>query len=202
MDELTEAARQFESFHPHSIRGSIDTFRHDSWQLLLTKPELCFRAALFLRCRLKMLSEPPVRYDTRISIGLGEVEDISEERISDSRGAAFLHSGKGLDALGGVTLGFSSPLRWFGQRTALARAVTPLLDSVALDWAPAESRAVSGALQGLTQEEIARRWPPKTDGGSISRQAVAKSLKRAHWPAVQQALRWAEEEILRALDRE
>jgi len=47
MEELRTAAEAFCEVYPESIVGRLDTFRHDSWQLLLTRPELALRAALF-----------------------------------------------------------------------------------------------------------------------------------------------------------
>ncbi len=202
MDRLAAAVSDFTAVFPDAVHGEIDTFRHDSWQLLLNRPELCLRAATFLRCSLKSLSTAGLHYDSRVSIGLGEVEEISP-RISDSRGAAFVSSGKGLDGMeGGATLAFSSPLQWFRGQNALPRAVVPLLDALVLEWSPGESRAVAGSLLGFTQERIAHQWPPKADGRPISRQAVTKTLKRARWRLAEEALQWVEEEIDRALRSE
>lgn len=196
MEILKAAAAAFAAQHPDAVVGRMDTFRHDSWQLLLEQPEFTFRAAIFLRTALKLESDANTKYDTRISIGIGAVEWISKRRVSDSRGPAFTRSGKGLDAMGGqcfaLDAGDESPdsLRSFGI------AAAPLLDCVVGDWTPAESRAVCGALRGLTQEEIARHWPPvgKT-GRPPSRQAVGDALMRAHWSTVDNVLRWFETEM-------
>lgn len=196
MEILKTAAATFAALHPDAVAGRMDTFRHDSWQLLLEQPALAFRAAIFLRAALKLQSDADTKYDTRVSIGIGVVEWISKRRVSDSRGPAFTRSGKGLDALGGKCFAFDAGDEAPGLLRSFAAAAVPLLDCVVGDWTPAQSRAAHGALRGLTQEETARLWPPigKT-GRSISRQAVGDALMRAHWNTVEDVLRWIEAEM-------
>ncbi|WP_373499426.1 hypothetical protein [Desulfococcus sp.] len=196
MEILRRAADDLAAGHPRAVVGPMDTFRHDSWQLLLEQPALAVRAALFFRTALKLESDAGAKYDTRVSIGIGPVELISTRRISDSRGPAFTRSGKGLDAMGGRCFAIDAgdgppePLK------CLAAAAVPLLDCIVGDWTPAESRAVNGALRGLTQEEIASLWPPVgTTGRPPSRQAVGDALARAHWRTVTDVLHWIETAI-------
>lgn len=193
MASLKAAADAFAGRHPGAVVGSMDTFRHDSWQLLLGVPALALRAALYLRTVLKRESDADIKYDTRVSIGIGEVEWISRQRISDSRGPAFTRSGKGLDAMGSRCFALDAGEADSGGMAALANAAVPLLDCVVGDWTPAESRAVHGVLNGLTQEEIARQWPPVgKNGRTPSRQAVGDALVRAHWSTVAEVLGWIE----------
>ena len=203
MERLKKKAVEFAEQHPNSVVGRMDTFRHDSWQLLLQQPALAFRTAVFLRTALKLKSDAGTKYDTRISIGIGKVELISKRRISDSRGTAFTCSGKGLDAMDRgrcltLVAGDEAPALWH----TFERGVVPLIDCVVGDWTPTESRAVYGALKGWTQEETARNWPPqeKTDK-QPSRQAVGDSLVRAHWSTVDAVLLWTETEITSMLQR-
>jgi hypothetical protein len=133
MERLRKMAAEFAEQHPNSIVGRIDTFRHDSWQLLLEQPALAPRIAVFLPSALKLQSDAGTKYDTRISIGIGKVELISKRRISDSRGPAFTCSGKGLDAMDGRCLvlvaGGDTPALGHG----LERGVVPLIDCVVGD---------------------------------------------------------------------
>lgn len=200
MDELRAAATEFGRLHPGSVVGEADTFRHDSWQLLLRNPELAFRAAVFLRVSLRVLSEGSDKYDTRVSIGVGGVESVSKGRISDSRGEAFALSGKGLDGMKkqGLVLAHGEGAD-AGPWPALGHGVVPLLDCVVGDWSPTESRAVVGALKGWTQEETARQWPPDDSGKRPTRQAVSDSLLRAHWNTVLSVLEWTESTVRQAL---
>ena len=199
MDRMKKMAGEFAEQHPETIVGRMDTFRHDSWQLLLEHPVLALRAAVFLRAALKMESDAKTKYDTRISIGIGRVESVAKRRISDSRGPAFTHSGKGLDAMDGQCLvlvaGGENPVLW----GVLERGLLPLLDCAVGDWTPTESRAVYGALKGWTQEISAKNWPrDEKTGKGLTRQAVGDSLMRAHWNTVDAVLLWVEKEIMKA----
>ncbi|NTU53213.1 MAG: hypothetical protein HGA97_05835 [Chlorobiaceae bacterium] len=194
MQELKSASTVFNATFPGAVHGEMDTFRHDSWQLLLDKPMLAFRAALFLRCVLKMNSSANIKYDTRVSIGIGGVESVVENRISDSRGTAFTISGKGLDGMKNALFvfdgAFTDPVLW--SETSLA--VVPLLDCVVSDWTPVESGVVSAALLGKTQAQTVDYLLSKR-GDAPTRQAVSDSLSRAHWGTVSGILAWVEEKM-------
>lgn len=196
MELLRTSATLFERCFPGTLCGSMDTFRHDSWQLLLSKPEQAFRAALFLRSALKMESDATTKYDTRISIGIGTVEYIATERISDSRGLSFTLSGRGIDTMKGASLALSISMELAEPWSDMTSAVIPLLDCIASDWTPTESRAVNAALLGLTQEESAARWLSKKKS-TPTRQAVGDSLIRAHWKSVNAVLFHAEKKVVK-----
>ena len=189
MQWLREAAASFGAMHPGSIYGELDTFRHDSWQLLMTSPAYSARAAVYVRASLKLHTEGKVKYDSRVSVGVGAVEAIAESRISDSRGAAFTISGKNLDAMERARLVFEAQ---GGEQAAVALlgdAVIPLLDCVVTGWTAREAHAIKGTLDGLTQEKVAELLPPnpRTEN-PVTRQAVADSLERGFWPTVYDAL--------------
>lgn len=209
MELLKKMANEFAKIYPSAVEGRMDTFRHDSWQLLLREPQLAIRAAIYFRAALKMQADAKTKYDTRISIGIGGVEFVSKRRISDSRGAAFTYSGEGLDKIKGrrsidkikgqhliFISGGGSATEW----QWIARGIIPLLDCIAGDWTPRESRAIYGALKEWTQEESAENWPPNEKTGKRpTRQAVGESLDRAHWDAVNEAISWVEKGIKQAL---
>jgi hypothetical protein len=199
MERLKKIAREFDQQHPNSVVGRMDTFRHDSWQLLIEQQALAIRLAVFLRAALKMKSDANTKYDTRISIGFGKVELISKRRVSDSRGPAFTNSGKGLDAMDGQRLSLITGDDEFVLWRGLNSGIIPLLDCIVCDWTPVESRAVYGALKGWTQEISASNWPPqKKTKKRPTRQAVGDSLVRAHWNTVDAVLLWIETEIKQA----
>lgn len=196
MELLRTSATTFEKHFPGTINGLMDTYRHDSWQLLLKKPEQAFRVALFLRSALKMESDARTKYDTRISIGIDTVEYIAEERISDSRGSAFTLSGKGVDTMKKSALALSIAIASDETWNEMIHAVIPLLDCIVTDWTPTESRAVNAALMDRTQEEIALQWISKKNS-SPSRQAIGDSLIRAHWKKVHSVLLLAEKKVIK-----
>jgi len=196
IESLKNTAMAFEEQHPDAIVGRMDTFRHDSWQLLMEEPALAVRTAVFLGSALKMRSDANRKYDTRISIGIGRVESISKRRIWDSRGPAFTRSGKGLDAMDGQCLTLIADPDKPVPRSGIERGIVPLLDCVTTDWTPVQARAVHGTLKGLIQEEIAKNWPlDRRTGEQLTRQAVADSLMRAHWKTVDAVLLSVEQEI-------
>ena len=75
------------------VKGKPEFFRGDAWQLLLTDPAMAMRVGILLRASLLAGGLA----DSRIAIGLGEVEQISSERVSLSTGQAFILAGKALD---------------------------------------------------------------------------------------------------------
>jgi len=187
---LKRRAGEFEKTFQGAIQGELDSFRHDSWQLLMKRPALAIRATIFLRASVKMESDATTRYDTRIAIGIGAVDSISRRRISDSRGSAFTLSGKALDGMDDERLAFASENGVAGD--CIAQGVIPLLDCVISDWTATESRAVYGALLGRTQEQSAAKWRVDQSDTRPSRQAVAKALHRADWANLERVLGWIE----------
>ena len=193
MEHLRQVSSEYADDSPNTVVGKIDTFRHDSWQLLLENHLLAFRVALLIRASLRMLSDAKTKYDTRISIGLGRVESVSKERISDSRGEAFTSSGKGLDSMTGQCIRLSTEYNDHSLWGSLKCGVVPLLDCIASDWTPTESSAIHGAFKGWTQEETALKWPKSNPNEKeITRQAVSDSLIRAHWSTIKDVLDWIE----------
>jgi hypothetical protein len=201
MEWLREGAAELGSLYTDAIVGRLDTFRHDSWQLLLARPALAFRAAIFLRASLKLHSDAGTKFDTRLSIGIGGVETISIRRVSDSRGPAFTLSGRMLDAMDHHRLAFGAERLPQLLVDALSQTATPLLDCLITDWTPTESRAVLGALKQWTQEMTAAHWPANPETGKrVTRQAVGLSLDRAHWGVIEHTLHWMEDRIEQALE--
>jgi len=189
MQWLRDAAGKLNDLHPHSIEGKLDTFRHDSWQLLMGKPFLCLRVAVYFRTALKLHSDKKAKYDTRISMGIGEVEMIAESRVSDSRGPAFTISGKNLDTMDRNRLVCEAQGEDSTDFALMGRIAVPLLDCVVSDWTPTEAHAVHGTLEGLTQENIAQLLPPNPrTGKAVTRQAVSDSLERGYWGTVENVL--------------
>lgn len=195
IERLKKTADDFSKLYSNAVIGRMDSFRHDSWQLLLGHPFLSLRAAVFLRASLKLKSDAQTKYDTRISIGIGTVESISKRRISDSRGPAFTSSGKEMDSMNGRHLAFSIGGNTSVFEEAIGYGIIPLIDCVIDDWTPTESQAVYGALKGWTQEEIANHWLHEKNGKKPSRQAVGDSLNRAHWSRVGAVMLWVETAI-------
>ncbi|MEQ9822978.1 MAG: hypothetical protein ABQ298_01190, partial [Puniceicoccaceae bacterium] len=79
--------RCFAEHHGDAVMGEFDVFRGDGWQVALTQPALCLRAAVFLRAAFRAHSKK-VDVDSRIGVGVGPVDRIVRERLSESNGLA------------------------------------------------------------------------------------------------------------------
>lgn len=152
--------------------GQIDFYRGDGWQLLMCEPAFSLRTALFLRAALLSRGQA----DTRVSVGMGTVENIDKKKISKSTGKAFEFSGTGLDKLtkrSYMTVG--------GDLTPqkLEISVFGLCDAIAQGWTKRQAEAVFLALQGFEQSNISKTMVPAT-----TRQAAANTINKANWPVI------------------
>jgi hypothetical protein len=191
MERIRELTRDFAELHPGSTVGKVDTFRHDSWQWLLADPALSLRAALFIRAGLRAFSKTKVEIDTRIAIGIGTIESISEQQISDSRGTAFTLSGRALDHMKNARLAYVEEEKATAKKSAMAAGIVPLLDCIVTKWTATQALAVSGALRGRTQEQTAENWSPCPGKKKRpTRQAVQEALQRAHYYPIEALLQW------------
>lgn len=179
-EQIRRAARETRKAFPDAVPLEIDIFRGDSWQLLLTDPGRSVRLALFLRCSLRAIAGRGRGVDTRIALGVGAVDFVPKDRVSEGDGEAYRASGKALERL---SSGRNPPGLGLEGATDDLAVVLRLIDALAQGWTARQARAVSGALRGWVQEKIAQEWPER-----ISQQAVTKHLGTAQWPAVEDAL--------------
>jgi hypothetical protein len=171
---------------PGLVKGKPEFFRGDAWQLLLADAAMALRVGVFLRASL--LSRGLA--DSRVAIGLGEVEEISDERVSLSTGQAFILSGKALDRM---TL-------YSNMTIEVAKSVGPLsdwlpvaghlCDSLIGQWTTRQAELVRAAINPNEpdSERIGQALKP-----SVSKQAVAKGLSGANWYVIREAVRLFEE---------
>lgn len=182
-ETLLAAVSELKAWKKGFVLGKSEFFRGDSWQVCLANPEWSLRAALFLRARLREKR----RFDTRVAIGIGEVERLVTRRISLSSGEAFSISGMALDRLPvqsslgivlGSNVGGESAAHWLPAIAALCAALVSQAK-------PRQSAVLALALLpvGLVQQQIAARIDPP-----VSQQAVHKALGGLHWQALQRAL--------------
>jgi hypothetical protein len=176
---LEKCSRDLDKVRDGLLRGSIDFYRGDGWQLLLTAPALALRAALLLRAELIAFK----KVDTRISIGVGAVRGVVGRRMSQSTGEAFQRSGQALeDTKRRDRLTISLPEGDREDQMWLS-VILCLCDALVQRWTSRQAQAVSGALRSLTQAEIATRCEPR-----VTQQSVAKALRAADWYAIEAAL--------------
>jgi hypothetical protein len=162
-------------------------FRGDAWQFVVGEPVMAVRATLFFRSSLLVHSnlEFDKKIHTSASIGFGSIKYLPSETSSAGGGKAYENSGKRIDKLRRRVPGMG--VSGLGETDLFLDSLLGVVDALARHWTALQAQAVSLALQGLAQGEIAKMWTPP-----ISQQAVHKHLFAAGWPAIEPALRWVE----------
>jgi hypothetical protein len=168
------------------VKGEPEFFRGDAWQLLLTDPAMAMRVAILIRASLRARGLA----DSRIAIGLGEVQRISSKRVSLSTGQAFVLAGKALDRMtrySNLTIGIPDSA---GPLSGWLSVAGHLCDSLIGQWTRRQAEMVRAAIHPKEPgyEKIGRRLRP-----AVSKQAVAKGLSRASWHSIREAVRLFEE---------
>ena len=187
---LRESTAQIAQIHPEIQTIGIEPFRGDAWQLLQSQPQYAFHTCFFFRAALKMHK----LLDTRIAIGMGLVDDVPNQSLAEASGEAFHLSGKGLDTLKKnrhMVFDFSASGLFTNAKDVpqgigdIINGAIFLASRMADKWSSNEARAVWGAIQGQTQEEIGKLWPPEP----IKQQSVRDALYRAGWDEIENCLK-------------
>ncbi|MFP3853091.1 MAG: hypothetical protein ACLFWD_02230 [Anaerolineales bacterium] len=194
--ELSEAERI--RFHdwlgqlPEELAGRLpgeggyqtDTFRGDSWQILVLRPGMSLRIVLFLRAWLRA-NYRQRKLQARIGVGVGRHELRSDLNLASEDGPAFRRAGTALEAsYRGSRLQVRLPSHLGAFAGEAFQAQFTLLDELSSQWTQKQAQALLGGLMGLTQEQTGNSWPE----GPISQQAIAQHWDRAGWTAIEEAL--------------
>ena len=173
---------------PFSVVQKPDIFRGDSFQCLLQKPEMALRSAVFIRGGLRTLQfYPSVKYDSRISIGIGTIDHTEKDEIDIKDGQAYRLSGHLLDSMKGrERLLFATP---WPQIDRELNAAAGLIDVLIEQWTPDRADAVLKSLNGKNQKEIANMH-------KISQPAVSKRLSGAGEWALKKYLEYFEKKVI------
>lgn len=179
---LIHAVNAVRRWKPGVVKGKPEFFRGDAWQLLLADPAWALRAGIFLRASLLAGGLT----DTRVAIGLGEVEVISSERVSLSTGQAFVLSGKALDRMTGYSSMTIEVPRSAGPLSDWLRVAGHLCDALIAQWTTRQAELVRAAVSPVEpgSEAIGRSLKP-----AVSKQAVSKGLNSANWHVIREAIR-------------
>ncbi len=176
---LRNVSNRLHKFFGNIAPLPVDVFRGDSWQMIISDPSVAFTVALFFRATLKYLLGSG-KFDTRVAIGVGTVDFIPGKHVSEGDGDAFRFSGDALESMDKhVRMHFVIPDK---EMERSINVVAHLVDAIAIRWTDKQALAVSGALQGLKQDEIAKLWRPP-----ITQQNVAKHLFKAGWRQIESA---------------
>lgn len=178
-----------------TFRGSVpldvDVFRGDSWQLLVTDPEKSLRIGLFYRAFLRAATATS-KWDTRMAIAIGTVDFVPGDGVSKGDGQAYRYSGKALEEMAkSSNICFRFPQMDVEESLDV---LVHLLDVLAINWSDKQALAITGALQGMKQEEIRSLWKPP-----ITQQSVNRHLQRAGWFPIEKAIEFFEKQLKKAV---
>jgi hypothetical protein len=171
---IAQTVEDFGRARPGAVVGKPDFFRGDAWQVLLCEPGAALRLAILICARLRAKDD----VNTRVSLGIGAVEHVFEERISMSTGEAFVLSGRALDGMSAYAdLACALPKR-AGVLSQWLPVVMLLCSGIVRSWTrrQAELVAVGLSLDNPTQEQIANSLERK-----VTKQTVQESLASAGW---------------------
>lgn len=183
---LVRAVEEVRGWKRGLVKGRPEFFRGDAWQMLLGDPAMALRVGVFLRASLRAGGLA----DSRVAIGLGEIDRPRSRRVALSTGEAFVLSGRALDKMtryANMTVEIAESA---GPLAAWLPVVGHLCDSLILQWTRRQAQMVRAAAHPREpdHEAVAKRLKPV-----VSRQAVAKGLNGANWYAIREAIRRFEE---------
>jgi len=151
-----------------------EIYRGDEFQIEVPNPENALLVAILVKARLRALKS-----DARMSIGFGD-KTHNAERISESNGAAFIHSGELFETLKKqkVTLALRAGDFSFDEKLNLMiQLALTFMDS----WLVQSAEFVALAIENpsLSQEELGQKL-------GINQAAVSRRQKRAQFDLVMQ----------------
>lgn len=184
MTSLGSSAAAIAAFAGADTRFS--RFRGDGWQLVLPSPSVSLRATLLLIARLRAAD---LGLATRIAIGVGAVDSLGSQDLSDAAGPAFTTSGHLLDrmphdrrlAIAGPRTPDRPPFRQIV--TPFHTAILALVDQQSQRWTAAQAEAIA-----LTLTQPQKTHAQLADRLGVTRQAVQARLAAAGLSALEPAL--------------
>ena len=164
--------------------ANFEIFRGDSFQVVISQPELALITAVLIRAGLRgvMPESPPEgtrpgrTWDARLSIGIGEIFFDAGTAV-ESDGPAFRFSGTLLDEMKktGSRLGIRTP--WDDVNGEL-RVSCSFADQIISHWSAYQAQAVYHQLsENLTQQKLAERL-------GISQPGVSNRLITGNLPNI------------------
>jgi hypothetical protein len=163
--------------------SEIDVFSGDSWQFV-SSPRHSLRACLFLRASIRAQMKSG---DTRCAIGVGTIDFMPQDRVSQGDGQAFRLSGRLLERTKkkGPSMAIDAADPAIADQWDLLLA---LADAVIVSsWTGRRALAVTGELRGWSQEETGQLWK-QFKSKPLSQASVSRYLEQANWPVFDRLL--------------
>jgi hypothetical protein len=186
MQRIREGSKRFSDTFAGAVYGELSVFSGDGWQLLMTDWKRSLRAALFLRTLVK--GDEKRTLDTRVAVAWGAVntDSLIPERISESTGEAFTRSGRALRGMRKRSrLAIALPDDLPAALTGLFTASVRVLDELISNATSKQAQAISLALLGMTQDQIA------SETGK-SQSTINQALQSAGWSSIEEYLQEVE----------
>ncbi|WP_435623349.1 transcriptional regulator [Flagellimonas sp.] len=158
-----------------------EIYRGDSFQLEVS-PKQALEAAIFIKATIKQNKG----IDVRIAIGIGE-KDYDSEKITESNGSAFVHSGACFEGLKKLTLALQSDSKAFDSTLNLMLQLASLNMN---HWLPATARIVKASMENpdFNQKELAALL-------ENSQSNISEALIRAGFDEVQKMIDYYKTQI-------
>ncbi|OCB77083.1 hypothetical protein B0A79_01020 [Flavobacterium piscis] len=155
-----------------------EVYRGDEFQIEIKNPEEALFSAILIKAHLKA-----IKLDARMSIGFGD-KTHNAEKISESNGSAFIHSGELFETLKKqkVTLAMRTGDMVFDEKINLMiQLALTFMDH----WLAQQAEFVAAAIENptLLQEELGQKL-------GINQAAVSRRQKRAQFDLVLQLDRY------------
>lgn len=160
-----------------------EVYRGDEFQIEIKNPEEALWSAILIKSHLRA-----IKLDARMSIGFGD-KTHEAEKISESNGGAFIHSGELFETLKKqkVTLAIRTGGAVFDEKLNLMlQLALTFMDN----WLAQQAEFVAAAIENpnLSQEELGQKL-------GINQAAVSRRQKRAQFDLVLQLDRYFRTQI-------
>lgn len=183
LSALKTSFGNIEDIFPGAIYTPFEIHRGDSFQGVLSRPELALAAAIVIRAGLRSGFQTVKRrkaLDARIAVGIGSIDYLPNGRGTEGDGDAFRRSGPVLDKMkGDRRLVICTPVK---EINAELDTECALLDAVINRWSTEQARVILYQVKGLTQESAAKEL-------GISQPAVRLRLQSAGGWAIEEFLK-------------
>jgi len=179
---LDEIFNTLKSKLPKDIDTFIsDIFRGDSFQIVVSDAEYALSIAIFIRAQLIRRSTAGIAINTRISIGIGSIEYLNQEKIMESDDEAFRLSERSLDEIPNyrrLIITSSSE-----EQNQTLEVLSAFIDAITSRWTSEQAEAISHWIFGETQTALAKRI-------GVTQSAVQQRLQLAGHFAIEACVKY------------
>jgi len=151
-DRLKRTFKIFQDIYEEYLPLKVDRYAGDQFQILLNAPEKSLECSLFIYSHLA--SKKP-RVVTRLSLVIGNIDNVPKERVSTGKGEVFRLSGTGLDdLLSHQRLNFNIAEDSQKEIISVFQGAFDLLSLPLSDLTPAQAEYISYKLRDFKDKQI------------------------------------------------